>query len=388
MTDKRAIVIVLDSVGIGEAKDALLYGDTGADTLRHIYKSVPGFHLPHLEELGLGYLLNLHFDNPIGAFGIMEEKAKGKDSVSGHWEMMGLTLTKPFPTYPHGFPPEVIAAFERRFNTKALGNRPESGTTIIAELGEEHMRTGYPIVYTSADSVFQIAAHNDVIPLEKLYEMCEISRREILVGDHLVGRVIARPFTGTPGHFVRTEDRRDYAAQPLGPTTLTQVSGAGLDVIAVGKTWDLFNGDGFTQHFHTGNNQEGTQKTIELVKADTWHGLLFTNLVDFDMLYGHRRNVAGYAVALERFDEAIPELIGSMHKDDLLIISADHGCDPTFTGHTDHTREYVPLLAYSPSLRGGTYLGVREGFADLGATVSDHLGLTPIAGKSFLGDIR
>ncbi len=384
---KRAIVIVLDSVGIGAAKDAFLYGDSGSDTLRHIYKSVPGFRLPHLEELGLKYLLDLRFDNPVGSFGIMEEKARGKDSVSGHWEMMGLTLTKPFPTYPNGFPPEVIDAFEKRFETKALGNRPESGTTIIAELGEEHMRTGYPIVYTSADSVFQIAAHNDIIPLDRLYEMCEISRREILQGENLVGRVIARPFTGTPGDFVRTEDRHDFAAQPLAPTTLTQVSKAGMDVIGVGKTYDLFAGVGFTQHFHTGNNEEGIQKTIELIKADNWEGLLFTNLVDFDMLFGHRRNAAGYAVALERFDEAIPELLRSMKHDDFLFISADHGCDPTYPAHTDHTREYVPVLAYSPSRRGGTYLGVRETFADLGATVAEYLGVVPVAGASFLGDI-
>ncbi len=385
---KRVVVIVLDSVGIGAAKDAFLYGDDGSDTLRHIYGNVPGFHLPHLEELGLDYLLNLHFGNPVGSFGIMEEKARGKDSVSGHWEMMGLTLTKPFPTYPDGFPADVIAAFEERFHTKVLGNRPESGTTIIAELGEEHMRTGYPIVYTSADSVFQIAAHNDIIPLEKLYEMCDISRREILQGDHLVGRVIARPFTGTPGNFVRTEDRRDYAAKPLGPTVLTQTSAAGLDVIGVGKTYDLFAGEGFTNHFHTLNNEEGIQKTIELVKADDWEGLLFVNLVDFDMLFGHRRNVAGYATALQRFDNAIPELLASMKHDDLLFISADHGCDPTFAAHTDHTREYVPVLVYGPSHRGGTYLGVRETFADLGATVLEYLGVPSLAaGSSFLADL-
>jgi len=235
--------------------------------------------------------------------------------------------------------------------------------------------------------VFQIAAHNDITPLAKLYEMCEISRREILQGEYLVGRVIARPFTGTPGNFVRTSDRQDYAAQPLGPTTLTQVSKAGMDVIAVGKTYDLFAGVGFTQHFHIHNNEEGIQKTIELVKTSNWEGLLFTNLVDFDMLFGHRRNVAGYAVALERFDEAVPELLRSMKHDDILFISADHGCDPTFTAHTDHTREYVPVLAYSPSRRGGTYLGVRETFADLGATVSEYLGVAPVAGSSFLADI-
>jgi phosphopentomutase len=384
---KRAIVIVLDSVGIGAAKDAFLYGDVGSDTLRHVYQSVPGFRLPQLEELGLDYLLNLHFDNPIGSFGIMEEKARGKDSISGHWEMMGLTLTKPFPTYPNGFPADVIEAFDERFHTKALGNRPESGTTIIAELGEEHMRTGYPIVYTSADSVFQIAAHNDIIPLDKLYEMCDISRREILQGDHLVGRVIARPFTGTPGNFVRTEDRRDYAAKPLAPTVLTQTSAAGLDVIGVGKTYDLFAGEGFTRHFHTLNNVEGIQKTIELLKADDWQGLLFTNLVDFDMLFGHRRNAPGYAAALERFDEALPDLLASMRHDDLLFISADHGCDPTFTAHTDHTREYVPVLAYSPARRGGTYLGVRDTFADLGATVLEYLGVPGTAGSSFLADL-
>jgi phosphopentomutase len=384
---KRAIVIVLDSVGIGAAKDAFLYGDGGSDTLRHIYQSVPGFHLPHLENLGLDYLLDLQFGNPIGSFGIMEEKAKGKDSVSGHWEMMGLTLTKPFPTYPNGFPADVIGAFEERFHTKALGNRPESGTTIIAELGEEHVRTGYPIVYTSADSVFQIAVHTDVIPLDKLYEMCDISRHEILQGEHLVGRVIARPFTGTPGNFVRTEDRRDYAAEPLGPTVLTQTSAAGMDVLGVGKTYDLFAGKGFTRHYHTLNNEEGIQKTLELVKADDWQGLLFTNLVDFDMLFGHRRNAPGYAAALGRFDEALPELLASMKHDDLLFISADHGCDPTFAAHTDHTREYVPVLVYGPARHGGTYLGIRDTFADLGATVLAHLGVPGTAGTSFLADL-
>lgn len=384
---RRAIVIVLDSVGIGAAKDAFLYGDGGSDTLRHIYGSVPGFHLPHLEELGLNYLLDLRFDKPIGSFGIMEEKARGKDSVSGHWEMMGLTLTKPFPTYPDGFPAGVISAFEERFHTKALGNRPESGTTIIAELGEEHMRTGYPIVYTSADSVFQIAAHNDVIPLEKLYEMCDISRREILQGEHLVGRVIARPFTGTPGNFVRTEDRRDYAAKPSSTTVLTETSAAGMDVIGVGKTYDLFAGEGFTRHYHTLNNEEGIRKTIELAKADDWEGLVFANLVDFDMLFGHRRDVPGYAAALEHFDDAIPELLSSMKQDDLLFISADHGCDPTFIAHTDHTREYVPVLVYGPARHGGTYLGIRETFADLGATVLEYLGVSAAAGSSFLSDL-
>jgi len=384
---KRAIVIVLDSVGIGAAKDAFVYGDGGSDTLRHVYASVPGFHLPHLEELGLDYLMDLRFGSPIGSFGIMEEKARGKDSVSGHWEMMGLTLTKPFPTYPNGFPADVITAFEDRFHTKALGNRPESGTTIIAELGEEHMRTGYPIVYTSADSVFQIAAHTDIISLDKLYEMCDISRRDILQGEHLVGRVIARPFTGTPGHFVRTEDRRDYAAKPLGPTVLTQTSAAGLDVIGVGKTYDLFAGEGFTAHYHTLNNEEGIRKTLELVKADDWQGLVFTNLVDFDMLFGHRRDAPGYAAALRRFDEALPELLTSMQHDDLLFISADHGCDPAFTAHTDHTREYVPVLVYSHARHGGTYLGIRGTFADLGATVLDYLGVCPLAGSSFLADL-
>lgn len=385
---KRAIVIVLDSVGIGAARDAFLYGDGGADTLRHIYAAgIPGFRLPHLEELGLDYLMNLRFADRTGSFGIMQEKAKGKDSVSGHWEMMGLTLTRPFPTYPHGFPSEVIMAFEDRFKTKALGNRPESGTEIIAELGEEHVRTGYPIVYTSADSVFQIAAHTDVISLDRLYEMCEISRHEILQGQHLVGRVIARPFTGTPGNYTRTEDRRDYAATPSGPTVLTAVSGAGLDCIAVGKTYDLFAGEGFTAHYHTQNNDEGIRRTIELVKDKTWQGLLFTNLVDFDMLYGHRRNVAGYAAALQCFDSAVPELLAAMDHEDLLFISADHGCDPTFGAHTDHTREYVPILAYGPAYRGGTYLGVRETFADLGATVRDCLGVPGGAGLSFLTDL-
>ncbi|MDO9100578.1 MAG: phosphopentomutase [Caldisericota bacterium] len=384
---KRAIVIVLDSVGIGAAKDAFLYGDLGADTLRHIYGGTAGFRLPNLEKLGLRYLLDHSFGEAEGAFGIMEEKARGKDSISGHWEMMGLTLTEPFPTYPDGFPPDVIALFERLTHTTALGNKAASGTAIIAGLGEEHMRTGNPIVYTSADSVFQIAAHTDVIPLARLYEMCDVARRQVMVGKHLVGRVIARPFIGTPGAFVRTFDRRDYAAEPCGPTVLTTAMDAGCDVIAVGKTWELFAGVGFTRHVHVEGNDEGIQKTIETAQEDGWRGLLFTNLVDFDMLYGHRRDVAGYAAALRRFDDALPDLQHAMHGDDLLLISADHGCDPAFPAHTDHTREYVPVLGYSPALHGGSYLGIRESFADLGATVCEHLGIPVIAGSSFLKDM-
>ncbi|MDK2793736.1 MAG: phosphopentomutase [Caldanaerobacter sp.] len=341
---QRVILIVLDSVGVGELPDAYKFGDEGTNTLGHVVEKT-GIKLPTMEKLGLGNIIPLKTvapnPNAIGAYGKMAEKSAGKDTTTGHWEIAGLIVEKPFPTYPEGFPKEIIEEFEKRIGRKVLGNKPASGTEIIKELGEEHIKTGYPTVYTSADSVFQIAAHEEVIPLEELYRMCEIAR-EILKGDHAVGRVIARPFIGSPGNFVRTANRKDFSLKPFGPTVLDMLKEAGYQVYAVGKIEDIFAGQGITDSIHTGNNDEGITATIEAMDA-VKKGIIFTNLVDFDMVYGHRNDVNGYAKALKHFDERLPEIMLRLKEEDLLIITADHGCDPTTPG-TDHTREYVPLL--------------------------------------------
>ena len=372
---RRVLWIVLDSVGAGALPDAAEYDDEGANTLGHIQEKI-GLKLPHLRTLGLGNLPGLGIagiPHPSGAYGRAMEQSKGKDTTTGHWEMAGVALDKAFPTYPDGFPPEVIARFEAAIGTKTLGNKPASGTVILDELGEEHLRTGYPIVYTSADSVFQIATNEQIIPIERLYEMCRIARAQ-LQGEHGVGRVIARPFGGnTAGHFVRTPRRRDFSLEPPRDTILDVLKAAGKDVLGVGKIEDIFAERGLTGSNHAAGNPACLDATVSYMKTD-FDGLCYVNLVDFDSVYGHRRDAQGYADGLEAFDQRLPELMGLMNDEDLLIITADHGCDPTYTG-TDHTREYVPIICWSRSLNRSLDLGTRATYADMAATIADIFGL-------------
>ncbi|MFO7248072.1 MAG: phosphopentomutase [Bacillota bacterium] len=389
MRFSRIFLIVLDSVGIGALPDAADYGDEGANTLGHIAETV-GLSLPNLAALGLGNIASVKGIPPAASpkahYGKMAEISAGKDTTTGHWELMGIHTKVPFKTYPNGFPPELIAEFERRIGRKVLGNKPASGTVIIEELGEEHMRTGAVIVYTSADSVFQVAAHEEVIPLDELYRICEIARELTLRDEYAVTRVIARPFVGKPGAFVRTANRRDYSVKPPAPTVMNRLADAGYDVIALGKISDIYAGEGVTEAIKTASNEDGVDKLLEVARR-SFRGLAFLNLVDFDAKYGHRRDPEGYAQALEAFDRRVPEILGALSEGDLLVITADHGNDPTHHG-TDHTREYVPLLVWYPALRDGRNLGLRETFADVGATVADNFGVTPPAiGRSFLGEI-
>lgn len=387
---KRAILIVLDSVGIGEMPDAHLYGDVGSNTLGNIAKAVGGMEVPHLEALGLGNIAPLEGvkpqDPPQGAYGKAAELSVGKDTVTGHWEMAGVILEKPLNTYPEGFSKEIMDAFEAKIGRKTLGNVVASGTEIIVELGEEHMRTGYPIIYTSADSVFQIAAHEEIIPLEELYRYCEIAR-EMLVGDWQVGRVIARPFVGEPGNFQRTANRKDYALDPFNKTILEYVKEAGQNVMCVGKIEDVFNKIGVTHAIHTKNNLEGVEETLNYLDANL-PGLIWSNLVDFDMKFGHRNDYEGYYASIREFDRELPRLLEKMGEEDLLIITADHGCDPT-TASTDHSREYIPILVYGQSVRPGATLGIRRTFSDIGKTVLEYLGVeNTLYGESFLHEIQ
>lgn len=380
----RAVIVVADSMGCGEMPDSAKYGDAGADTLGHIAESA-GLKIPNLQKMGLA---NIHplkgvepEQNPSAAYARVAELSNGKDTTTGHWEIAGIITEKAFPTYPEGFPADLMAEFERETGKGTIGNYPASGTQIIADLGEEHMKTGKLIVYTSADSVFQIAAHEEIVPIADLYRYCEIARR-ILKGDHPVSRVIARPFVGTPGNFTRTENRRDYALQPPTDTLLDVLKANGKTVIGVGKIEDIFCHRGLTDSYHTGNNHAGLDKLEELLKADTGSGLIFVNLVDFDMLYGHRRNPEGYRDAIEYMDAFIPRLTAAMRDDDALIITADHGCDPCHTG-SDHTREHVPLLWYSKGVKGG-HLGNLRSYADISATILDLFGIkSDLAGTSF-----
>ncbi len=385
---KRAIVIVLDSMGVGECPDSCLYCDQGSNTLVNTAKAVGGLNLPYMQELGLGNIIDIMgvaaIKNPLGAYGKMQEKSPGKDTTTGHWELMGLELRQPFPTYPEGFPPELITRFEQQIGCKTIGNVVASGTEIIKELGPEHIRTGYPIVYTSADSVFQIAAHEEIIPLKNLYHYCTIAR-ELLQEEHAVGRVIARPFIGEPGNFVRTANRHDFSKEP-DITLLDKIRESGQVVIGIGKIKDIFAGRGVTESHSTINNQDGIDKILEVLQTD-FTGLLFANLVDFDQLYGHRNDPHGYAWALEEFDRRLPEVMKLLGPQDLLIITADHGCDPT-TESTDHSREYVPLLVYGRELQPGVNLGCRETFADVAATIAEYLGVDyNLAGESFYMEI-
>ena len=382
---QRAIVIVLDSVGIGELPDAEAYNDAGSHTLGNIARAIGGLNLPNLQRLGLGNIESLEgipaAVQPQASYGKMAELSAGKDTTTGHWELMGLALEDPFPTYPDGFPEDVIAEFCRRSKRDVLGNTPASGTKIIEELGAEHLATGKLIVYTSADSVFQIAAHEDIVPIDELYEICA-QAREMLQGKHGVGRVIARPFIGEPGNFTRTSRRKDFSRAPHLPTILDRAKEAGLPVNFVGKIDNIFANHGLTGGNHTTNDMAGVDATIEYMRSQD-KGILLANLCDFDMLYGHRNNVEGYAQNLKDFDARLPEILGAVHEGDILVITADHGCDPTFPG-TDHTREYVPLLVYGKFLKAGINLGVRQSFADLAATIADLLGLpAPRWGKSF-----
>ncbi len=386
---RRAILVVLDGVGVGANPDAAAYGDEGASSLEHCAQAIGGLELPHLGSIGLGNITPILGTPPradvSGSYGRMVSAAAGKDSTTGHWEMTGVVLQKPLPTYPHGFPADLVSQFEQAIERKVIGNIVASGTEVIKVFGEEHMRTGFPILYTSADSVFQVAAHQEIIPLETLYKMCETAR-SLLTGENAVGRVIARPFLGTPGAFKRTEHRRDFSLAPLGVTLLDQLKKAGKDVIGLGKIEDLFAGRGLTQADHTETNRDGMAVSLEWLKRN-FEGLLFVNLVEFDMLWGHRRDSQGYAQALRDVDSWFAQVQQAMRPDDVIFFTADHGVDPTYRG-TDHTRECVPLLVYGQPIRTGINLGTRPTFADLGQTLAQVFSVEKLAaGTSFAREI-
>ncbi|MBA2660723.1 MAG: phosphopentomutase [Bradymonadaceae bacterium] len=381
---KRAVIIVLDSVGIGELPDAAAYGDTGSDTLGHIAASIEGFDLPNLRALGLGNIEGVAqleaVERPAAGFGRMTEVSHGKDTATGHWEFVGIILDEPFMTFPEGFGPDILDPFiEQTGVGGVLGNKASSGTVILDELGEEHMRSGYPIVYTSADPVFQIAAHEDVVPLETLYRWCELAYDIVIPKGQ--SRVIARPFVGTPGNFKRTANRKDFTFPPPRETVLDRISKAGVRVTGVGKIGNIYAQQGIDDDIHTDDNDDGVAQTLACIGDRT--GLIFTNLVDFDALFGHRRDPQGYGRALERFDAQLPSILDALEPGDLLLITADHGNDPTYRG-TDHTREYVPILAYVKGMPAGVALGTRATFADVGATVAAYFGVDWEIGESFL----
>lgn len=389
MKFNRIHLIVLDSVGIGEAPDADKFGDVGSDTLGHI-AAVAGLEIPNLEKLGLGNIRELSGVKPdsasLGYYTKLEEESVGKDTMTGHWEIMGLNIQSPFRVFPEGFPQELIQKIESHTGRRIIGNKPASGTEILDEFGEHQMKTGDLIVYTSADPVLQIAAHEDIIPLEELYAICEYVRAITLEDPYMIGRIIARPYIGTPGHFTRTSNRHDYALDPFGKTTLDYLKESGYDVIAIGKINDIYNGQGITEYVRTKSNMDGVDQLLTIMEKD-FRGLSFLNLVDFDALFGHRRDVDGYAKAIEDFDERIPEILTALADDDLLLITADHGNDPTFPG-TDHTREYVPLLAYSKKMAGRGKMNQGK-FADIGATVSDNFQVAATQnGRSFLDELN
>lgn len=366
----RITLIVLDSAGVGALPDAPQYGDNGVNTFGNLAKAAGGLNLPHMEKMGLGNIIPIQGVSPRKdlthvAFGKAMEASSGKDTTIGHWEIAGIIKTNPFPTYPNGFPPEIINEFEAKTGRKVIGNCVASGTEIIDRLGEEHVKSGALIVYTSADSVFQIAAHEEIVPIEELYRYCEIAREMLSVG-----RVIARPFVGEVGRFKRTSNRHDYSIEPEGTTILDELKSAGKDVLGVGKIYDIFAGRGLTHYVRSKSNMDGVDRTLDYLKQDN-RGLIFTNLVDFDMNFGHRRDVPGYKAALEEFDARLPEIISLMKEDDLLILTADHGCDPTHSG-TDHTREFIPIMVYGKGIQGGD-LGIRSSFADIASTIGELL---------------
>lgn len=388
---QRIHLIVLDSVGIGEAPDAEAFGDVGSDTLGHIAEAMGGLNMPNMEKLGLGNIKNAKgiakAEKPAAYYGKLQEASVGKDTMTGHWEIMGMNIDTPFKVYPEGFPASLIAALEEETGRKVIGNKPASGTEILDELGQEHIDTGAIIVYTSADPVLQIAAHEEIVPLEELYKICEIARELTLEPEYLVGRVIARPFIGEKGAFKRTSNRHDYALAPFDRTVMNELKDIGKDVIAIGKIDDIYNGAGVTKALRTKDNMDGMDKIVQVAGED-FNGISFLNLVDFDALYGHRRNPQGYGEALEAFDRRLPEVLEQMNDDDLLIITADHGNDPTFPG-TDHTREFVPLLAYSPRFDGGQELDLGMTFANIGATIADNFSAPmPKFGESFLPKLK
>ncbi|MEH6945937.1 phosphopentomutase [Bacillus sp. JJ634] len=389
---KRIFVIVMDSVGIGEAPDAEKFGDKGADTLGHIAERMNGLHMPNLAKLGLSNIREIKgvekAEHPLAYYTKMQEASTGKDTMTGHWEIMGLNITQPFQVFPNGFPDSLIKALEEKTGRKIIANKPASGTAILEELGEEHMKTGALIVYTSADSVLQIAAHEEIVPLDELYNICGIAREMTLADEYKVGRVIARPFIGEPGHFKRTSNRHDYALKPFDRTVMDELKDAGLDVLAIGKISDIFDGEGVTESLRTVSNMDGMDKLVYTVEKD-FTGLSFLNLVDFDALFGHRRDPLGYGKALEEFDARLPEVLDKLTENDLLMITADHGNDPIHHG-TDHTREYVPLLIYSKRFQsGGRQLPIRQTFADIGATVADNFKVKmPSYGKSMLAELN
>lgn len=385
--NRRLFLIVLDSVGIGEAPDAAQFGDEGSNTVRAAVEA--GADLPNLRRLGLFNIDGMDWTEPeaapIGAFGRMREASMGKDTTIGHWEIAGVVSPKPLPTFPDGFPPEIIRNFEKLTGRKVICNKPYSGTQLLLDYGREHVETGALMVYTSADSVFQVAAHEDIVPIEELYHDCELAR-EMLTGDYAVGRVIARPFVGEYPNYTRTARRHDYSLRPPRATMLNNLEDAGYECIGVGKISDIFAGSGITQQIRTQNNTDGIAKTLDLMEND-FEGICFVNLVDFDMVYGHRNDAPGYARALMEFDQALPKFMEQMGEDDLLIITADHGCDPS-TPSTDHSREYTPMLAWSKKIRPGANLGTRTTFADIGATVLEYFGLeNRTDGQSFLKEI-
>ncbi|MET1179677.1 phosphopentomutase [Peribacillus simplex] len=388
---KRIFVIVMDSVGIGEAPDADLFGDKGADTLGHIAERMNGLNMPTLAKLGLGNIREIKgidkAQQPLAYYTKMKEASTGKDTMTGHWEIMGLNISTPFRVFPDGFPELLVNELEAKMGRGIIGNVPASGTEIIERLGEEHMKTGALIVYTSADSVLQIAAHEDIVPIDELYKICEIAREITMADEFKVGRVIARPFTGEPGNFKRTPNRHDYALKPFNRTVMDELKDSGYDVLAIGKISDIFDGEGVTESLRTVSNMDGMDKLIQTVEQD-FKGLSFLNLVDFDALYGHRRDPEGYGKALEEFDARMPEVLDKLKEDDLLIITADHGNDPVHEG-TDHTREYVPLLVYSKRFTEGAELPIRDTFADIGATVAANFDVKmPAFGKNILGDLN
>ncbi|CAK6475695.1 phosphopentomutase [Peribacillus castrilensis] len=388
---KRIFVIVMDSVGIGEAPDADLFGDKGADTLGHIAEKMNGLNMPTLAKLGLGNIREIKgiekAQQPLAYYTKMKEASTGKDTMTGHWEIMGLNISTPFRVFPDGFPELLVNELEAKMGRGIIGNVPASGTEIIERLGEEHMKTGALIVYTSADSVLQIAAHEEIVPIDELYKICEIAREVTMADEFKVGRVIARPFTGEPGNFKRTPNRHDYALKPFDRTVMDELKDSGYDVLAIGKISDIFDGEGVTESLRTVSNMDGMDKLIQTVEQD-FKGLSFLNLVDFDALYGHRRDPEGYGKALEEFDARMPEVLDKLKEDDLLIITADHGNDPVHEG-TDHTREYVPLLVYSKRFTEGAELPIRDTFADIGATVAANFDVKmPAFGKNILGDLN
>jgi phosphopentomutase len=390
-TYKRVFLIVMDSVGIGESPDAEKYNDKGADTFGHIAEHCNGLRMPNMAKLGLSNIREIKgidkAEKPLAYYTKMQEASAGKDTMTGHWEIMGLNIDTPFNVFPDGFPEELISQLEEKTGRKIIGNKPASGTEILDELGKQHMETGDLIVYTSADSVLQIAAHEEIVPIDELYKICEIARELTLDDPYMIGRVIARPFLGEPGNFTRTSNRHDYALKPFGRTVMNELKDNNIDVIAIGKISDIYDGEGVTKSLRTKSNMDGMDKLVDTLNMD-FTGLSFLNLVDFDALYGHRRDPQGYGQALEEYDARLEEVFDLLKEDDLLIITADHGNDPVHHG-TDHTREYVPLLVYNKGMQEGKELSIRQTFADIGATVAENFGVAmPKHGKSFLKELN